>query len=117
LETPLPDSLPLPQERLHDLDAVRCIAMMLDVVLHATESFAPGMTENGFPIVDQYQSDEIGLLLFVIHIFRMATCFLIVGFFFHLVLHRKGQNISSRIDEVASSIHYCSGGSLLLLTI
>jgi glucan biosynthesis protein C len=82
-----------PQERLHALDAIRCIALLLGVVLHATMSFTPGLTQFGFPIIDEYQTEVLGLTFFVIHIFRMATFFLIAGFFAHLVFHRKGARV------------------------
>ncbi len=79
-----------PQERLHALDAVRGIALLLGIVLHGTMSFMPGLAATGYPIADQSQSDSLGVLFYLIHVFRMSTFFLIAGFFAHLVYHRRG---------------------------
>jgi len=77
-------------ERLHALDAVRAFALLLGVVLHAAMSFVPGMATQGFPIIDNSPSVGLGIVFYVIHIFRMTTFFVIAGFFARLVLHRKG---------------------------
>lgn len=79
-----------PQERLHALDAVRGIALLLGIVLHGTMSFMPGIAATGLPMVDQSQSDTLGIVFYLIHVFRMSAFFLIAGFFAHLVYHRRG---------------------------
>ncbi|MEX1034268.1 MAG: acyltransferase family protein [Cellvibrionaceae bacterium] len=81
------------QERLHALDAVRGIALLLGIVLHATMSFLPGLAAAGWPIIDVGASEPAGLIYYVIHIFRMATFFLVAGFFAHLVFHRRGMKV------------------------
>jgi peptidoglycan/LPS O-acetylase OafA/YrhL len=77
-------------ERLHALDAVRAIALLLGLVLHGAMAHMEGLADAGWPIVDSSPSDTLGLTFYVIHIFRMATFFLIAGFFGHLVFHRRG---------------------------
>ncbi len=76
-------------ERLHALDAVRGYALLLGIVLHATMSFIPGPTRIWI-IQDSHPSMTLAVLLFVIHVFRMTTFFLIAGFFARLSFHRHG---------------------------
>ena len=89
-------------ERLHALDAVRGFALMLGVVLHATLSFVP--TSTRFWIIqDSHPSMTLGVLFFVIHVFRMTTFFLIAGFFARLSFHRRGAFgfIKDRLQRIA----------------
>lgn len=76
--------------RLHGLDAVRALALLGGIVLHACMSFLPGFREVGWPISDRSPSVTLGVLFFVLHTFRMTTFFLIAGFFGHMLFHRKG---------------------------
>ena len=77
-------------ERLHALDAVRGFALLLGIVFHATMSFivAP---QQMWLIVDKSPSTTLTIFFFVSHMFRMATFFLIAGFFAHLMFHRRGE--------------------------
>jgi glucans biosynthesis protein C len=77
-----------PQERLHGLDAVRGIALLLGVVFHATMSFLPGM--QIWVTVDNSRSEILSVLFYVLHMFRMLTFFLIAGFFARMSLERLG---------------------------
>ena len=86
----MPESKASSDERLHALDAVRGFALLLGIVLHGAMSFLPGLTAIGWPITDASPSDSLGIVFYVIHIFRMSTFFLIAGFFAHLVFHRHG---------------------------
>jgi len=86
----LSTSAPAP-ERLHALDAVRGFALVAGIVFHACASFLP--RHGGQPIwlvSDSHTSLGIGLVFHVLHIFRMATFFLIAGFFARLSLQRRG---------------------------
>lgn len=82
-------------ERLHALDAVRGFALLLGIVLHATLSFVPAPTRIWI-IQDTHQSLALGLLFFVIHVFRMTTFFLMAGFFARMSFHRRESGASSR---------------------
>ncbi len=91
-----------PNERLHALDAVRALALLLGVVLHATVSFLPEMKASGFPVADESSSSALAVIYHVIHLFRLTTFFLIAGFFARLLYHRQGlgsflRNRSKRI--------------------
>lgn len=79
------------QHRLHALDAIRAIALLLGIVLHATMSFQIGLTgEGGWPIADSSPSQTLDITFYVIHVFRMSVFFFVAGFFAHLTFHRRG---------------------------
>jgi peptidoglycan/LPS O-acetylase OafA/YrhL len=67
--------------RFHGLDALRGFALVLGVFLHATLSFIPEFRYTGWPIIDTSSSTSLGLVFFVIHLFRMPVFFLLAGFF------------------------------------
>jgi len=74
--------------RLHSLDAVRALALLLGVVLHATMSFFPGPR---LWLVDDGQSSVfLSSTFFVIHMLRMLTFFLIAGFVARMSFHKLG---------------------------
>ncbi|MEK6260963.1 MAG: acyltransferase family protein [Planctomycetota bacterium] len=89
--------------RLHGLDAVRALALLGGIVLHACMSFLPGFREVGWPISDRSSSVTLGVLFFVIHTFRMTTFFLIAGFFGRMMFHRKGARafVGNRLLRIA----------------
>ena len=80
-------------ERLHALDALRGIAMLLGVVFHAGIPFMQGHVLGAFPAMQaevslwlawDVQADPVyDLLIYVIHAFRMPVFFLLAGFFAH----------------------------------
>ncbi|MDG2221521.1 MAG: acyltransferase family protein [Rubripirellula sp.] len=76
--------------RYHDLDALRAIAMLLGILLHGMLSFIPqpvGMQ----PIQDVHQHELIyGVLVDLIHGFRMPLFFLVSGFFTTMMWQKRG---------------------------
>jgi glucan biosynthesis protein C len=76
--------------RLHALDAVRAIALLLGIVLHACMSFLPAMRDIGFPVVDDSSSEALNALFLWIHMFRMPLFFLMAGYFARLMVQRRG---------------------------
>ncbi len=75
-------------ERLHALDALRGFALLCGVVLHAAMPYLPGF--NRSPLLDGSTSVPLGVMFFVIHIFRMTAFFVIAGFFARLLVERRG---------------------------
>ncbi len=75
-----------PSPRRHDLDALRAVAMLLGIVLHAALSFMPGP----WMAQDSQQSVVFGLPVAAIHGFRMALFFLISGYFTALLWRKRG---------------------------
>ncbi len=76
-------------ERIHYLDNVRALAMLLGLVFHGGLTYA--YPSNAIWIVSDWQGDRVidGLVWFL-HIFRMATFFLIAGYFAKLLVERRG---------------------------
>lgn len=72
--------------RRGDLDALRGVAMILGVVLHATLAYFP----IPWPVQDLHQAPWLAMVYAVIHGFRMQLFFLLSGFFTMLVLRRRG---------------------------
>ena len=63
---------PDPPQRWHSLDAVRAVALLLGVWLHASLAFLPG---GYFIIENNTHSPALQVILYVIHIFRMSLFF------------------------------------------
>lgn len=72
-------------DRLHALDAVRAIALLLGIGLHGTMSFMMPV-----PAADNSQSATLAVGFYVIHMFRMSAFYLIAGFFARMVVERRG---------------------------
>ena len=92
---------PSGEPRRHELDALRAIAMLLGVGLHAALTFFPGV----WPVQDRTASyhgpwEE---LFFAVHAFRMPVFFLLSGFFTAMLWRRRGLSslIRHRLRRVA----------------
>ena len=79
--------LPLVSVRYHGLDALRGMAMLLGIVLHAALPYIPNV--EAFWPVDDSSSPLINAIFQFIHIWRMPLFFILAGFFAHLYIHRK----------------------------
>ncbi|WP_296177696.1 acyltransferase family protein [uncultured Brevundimonas sp.] len=90
-------------ERLHCLDGLRGAALLLGVVLHATLSFFPSQI---WIVADHEKSVWASVLFFIIHLFRMASFFLIAGLFGHMMLKRRGAMgfIKNRLIRIAGPL-------------
>lgn len=87
-------------DRLHSIDAVRALALVLGVVMHAALSFIPGDTwlvadDSGSAAVDVLPHDDdpsvvASVSAYVIHVFRMTLFFLMAGFFGRMVACSRG---------------------------
>ncbi|OEK01177.1 hypothetical protein BFP97_06475 [Roseivirga sp. 4D4] len=79
----------LKSQRLHSLDALRAIMMLLGIVLHATEPYSLGedaswaKDPNGTHISMNY-------IFGIIHIFRMPIFFMVAGFFGSMLFYERG---------------------------
>jgi peptidoglycan/LPS O-acetylase OafA/YrhL len=73
-------------DRRHDLDALRAFAMLLGLVLHGAMAFMP------FPwiVQDTQKTPAVGLLVAVIHGFRMPLFFVMSGFFTAMLWQKRG---------------------------
>ena len=78
-----------PTERLHGLDAVRAIALLLGLVVHASMSWLPG-AQYFWVTHDATPSALAGLVFYVPHMFRMLLFFVLAGFFARMARERMG---------------------------
>jgi len=81
-----PPALPGRIPRRHDLDALRAIAMLLGIVLHAGLSF----TTAWWIVRDVNQHVGYDIAFSAIHGFRMPLFFLISGFFTAMLWRKRG---------------------------
>jgi glucan biosynthesis protein C len=73
--------------RYHGLDALRGMAMLLGIVLHAALPYIPNM--EAFWPTDESSSHVVNTIFHFIHIWRMPLFFILAGFFANLVISRK----------------------------
>jgi glucans biosynthesis protein C len=73
--------------RFHSIDALRGIAMLMGIYVHATHSF---FIAEWAGVQDTQQSVALPVSYFVIHLFRLPAFFVVAGFFAHLLYHRDG---------------------------
>jgi glucan biosynthesis protein C len=74
--------------RYHGLDAMRGIAMVLGIALHAALPYIPGMPSAIWPS-DNSSSYPIKIVFEFIHMWRMPVFFILAGFFANLIITRK----------------------------
>ena len=73
--------------RYHGLDALRGMAMLLGIVLHAALPYMPNVEE--FWPTDESSSPIINTIFQFIHIWRMPLFFILAGFFANLIISKK----------------------------
>lgn len=86
-------------KRFYSLDALRAVAMLLGIYVHATHSF---FIEQWSGVKDVTSSVLLPVTYMFFHLFRLHTFFLVAGFFSRMLYHRDGpakmmQNRSQRI--------------------
>lgn len=76
----------MPSPRIHQLDLLRALLMMLGVVIHAAFVF---VTERSWLIAESETARVFDYIVLIINVFRMPAFFLISGYLFALVLARQ----------------------------
>ena len=90
-------------ERIHSLDALRAIMMLLGLVLHSALTYNVTYLEEAWSLKDPATTHLFcDLLVFLIHSFRMPIFFFVAGFFGALLFYERGpmkmiRNRTSRI--------------------
>lgn len=79
-------------DRYHGLDALRGIAMLLGIVLHAAIPYYPDLPRDSWP-TDRNSSEIIRLIMDFIHMWRMPVFFMLAGFFANLIISRKSWKV------------------------
>lgn len=90
------------EDRFHHFDALRACALLGGILLHAIVSYMPGLREANYPFSDDSTNAGLGILYFVIHLFRMSLFFLIAGFFARVLRQRLGTRglIKNRLRRI-----------------
>ena len=76
--------------RIHSLDALRAVMMLLGLVLHTALAYVPELSSGEWPYQDRQASDWFGWLVSLIHVFRMPAFFAVAGFFASFLVERRG---------------------------
>lgn len=77
-------------KRLHGLDALRAAMMLLGLVLHSAASYPRTGLGQAWPYQDAQTSALFDPVIFIIHLFRMPTFFVMAGFFAAFLFYREG---------------------------
>lgn len=88
-------------ERIHALDALRGIMMLLGIVLHSAETYSIGV-DHLWPKDPNSSSEFFTYLTSIIHIFRMPIFFLLSGFFAAMLYYDRSPNamIAQRFKRI-----------------
>ncbi len=89
------------ESRLHGFDALRAIAMLLGIVLHASIAYKTVPLPN-WPHDKQFNYLSLDFLYEFIHSFRMPLFYVIAGYFSHLILQKSGSLvfIKKRLERI-----------------
>jgi len=95
--------MPTPIKRIHALDALRAIMMLLGIVLHSTITYCVYNQKATWPLADaNAQHISMDLIMGYIHLFRMPIFFIVAGFFGALLFYERSAIImlKNRINRV-----------------
>lgn len=93
--------------RLHALDALRAVMMLLGLVIHTVSTYAIGDYGKAWPMKDNVTThwlfDVIGNW---IHLFRMPVFFLVAGFFGALLFYERSPQVmlKNRYERIAKPL-------------
>lgn len=89
-------------ERIHGLDALRAIMMLLGIVLHAGLTYASGNYSTFWSLKSPQNSLFFDIVVAYIHFFRMPVFFVVSGYFGALLFYKKGpeQMLRNRINRI-----------------
>lgn len=96
-------TIPHKTERLHALDSLRAIMMLLGLVLHSVITYTGGEPQGAWLIKDPINfNTNLGWIGSFIHVFRMPIFMLVAGFFAALLFYERGklQMIKNRMQRI-----------------
>ncbi|MEP1093868.1 MAG: acyltransferase family protein [Cyclobacteriaceae bacterium] len=88
-------------DRIHSLDSLRAIMMLLGVVLHSSETYNVG-SSSIWPLDPNDTHIFQNFLSAIIHVFRMPVFFLVAGFFGAMLFYERSPQamIKNRISRI-----------------
>lgn len=87
-------TVPHRTERLHALDSLRAIMMLLGIILHSVITYIGGEPYRAWPIRDLNNfNPNLEWINSLIHVFRMPIFMLVAGFFAALLFYERGKRI------------------------
>jgi glucans biosynthesis protein C len=78
------------EQRIHGLDALRAVAMLLGVLLHGVIAYKEHRLPN-WPYDNSFHHWSFDFSYFFIHSFRMALFFVVAGYFCRFLYYKIGQ--------------------------
>ena len=101
-------------ERLHALDHLRAVAMLMGVGLHGSISYMVYRMNVLWPAYDERPSMVFDVGIGLIHGFRMQLFFLIAGYFARMLIHRLGARGFARHRLVRVGVPFVVGLPVLI---
>jgi peptidoglycan/LPS O-acetylase OafA/YrhL len=102
------------EHRLHAMDALRAVMMLLGLLLHAAASYGEIPYGADWPYKDQSTSPLADLLVVFIHVFRMPIFYVMAGFFAALLYYRRGAGSLLRNRAVRILVPFVVGWLVLI---
>ena len=102
-----------PAQRYYGLDFIRASMLLLGVVVHVAASFIEGPAGAEWPYHDPDPTLWAGIIVLVIHIFRMPAFFVMAGFFAALIQDRAGLIAFARNRFLRIALPFVVGWVLL----
>lgn len=90
-------------ERLHALDSLRAIMMMLGIVLHSANTYVIADYSDSWPLKDPNSTGiTLDYISSIVHTFRMPIFFVIAGFFASLLFYERSYSkmIKNRVNRI-----------------
>ncbi|MFH6768978.1 acyltransferase family protein [Gaetbulibacter aquiaggeris] len=90
-------------ERLHALDSLRAIMMMLGIVLHSSNTYVLADYGASWPLKDPISTaGYMDWISSFVHAFRMPIFFVVAGFFASLLFHERSsiKMIKNRVNRI-----------------
>ncbi len=90
-------------ERLHALDSLRAIMMMLGIVLHSANTYVVADYGASWPLKDPLSTSlYLDWISSFVHAFRMPIFFVVAGFFASLLFHERSSTkmIKNRVNRI-----------------
>jgi glucan biosynthesis protein C len=107
-------AIPRKTERIHSLDSLRAIMMLLGLVIHSALTYAVFDFGEGWPLKDPFNTNlSNDFIVYFIHSFRMPIFFVVAGFFGSLLFYER--NVLKMFNNRVSRIVFPFIVFLLLL--